>query len=73
MKTRFKILCADNVWRFVFCRSLNGYDAKTKSGVISTECRGRAYVSFSDEQATRDAEYFKQHAHGLEVKREASA
>ena len=70
MQTRFQILCTDGAWRYVFCRSLNGSDRLTRSAVISTENRGRAYVSHGPTQPARDLEYFTEHANGATVRTE---
>lgn len=72
MNIRFRIKCPDGVARYVFCRSLNGYDKHTRSGVITTECRDRAYQAFSFEQAEKDKAYFGEHSHGLLVEIESN-
>ena len=68
--TRFQILCADNLWRYVFCRSLNGSNQLTRSSVIPTETRAKAYVSYGAEQPDKDLVYFTEHANGRTVRTE---
>lgn len=68
MKTyRFLIKCTDGQGRFVFCRSGNGWDAKTASSVIATESLERAYVAYCAEQAQKDLAYFTEYSHGAAV------
>ncbi len=66
--TSFQVLCKDGLWRWVFCRSLNGSDAKTGSAVISTESYNRAFKSYGHTQAAKDLEYFTEHANGAQVR-----
>ena len=66
---KLEIKCNDGVWRYVFCRAMNGgYDFKTDSAVITTERKANAYKSFGEEQARKDVEYFTQHSHGCPVR-----
>jgi len=70
MQTRFQILCTDGAWRFVFCRSLNSSNPLTRSSVIPTDHRGRAYVSHGPTQPPKDLAYFTEHANGATVRTE---
>lgn len=66
--TRFQILCKDNVWRWVFCRSQNTRDLQTGSQVIATEREDGAYVSYGPTQPEKDLDYFLSHANGAQVR-----
>jgi hypothetical protein len=64
-RTRFQVLCADNVWRYVFCRSMNGGSPLTRSEIIPTETRQKAYVG-----TEKDLAYFQEHSNHAPIRAE---
>ena len=66
---RYEIKCTDGIWRFIFCRAMNGgYDFKTNSAIITTDVRARAFTAYNTESVAGDVKYFEEHSHGLPVR-----
>lgn len=66
---RFQILCLDGVWRWVFCRAMNGAnDPRTASAIVTTDRKQSAFVAWGETAIADSLAYFAQHSHGRTVR-----